>query len=117
MGTSPLQAHEELDGTGKPCRRLFRVGSRDALIIIYQSSGYYARFWTQEVSNQSSNLMRFHELAHGLFCLGFGQPIFASAMKFLLRGALTRRVHPAGEYSVAADTIGRVQHWRHSWSV
>ena len=87
---------------------LFRVSARDALIVIDQSAGYDTRFWTQEIRSQSSDLMRFYQLAHGLRCLGFCQPVFAAPVEFLLRRTLTGRVHPTGKYSVAANAIGRV---------
>ena len=50
--------------------------------------------------------MRLYQLPHWLRCLSFREPIFTNAMEFLLRRALTRRVHPTSQNSVAADLIG-----------
>src|SRR6202022_4932170 len=87
---------------------LLRISSSHILVVVNQGPGHYTRFRAQQISNQSSYLIRFDQLPHWLTGLSFGQPVFAHVVKLLLSRGLTGSIHPPDQNTVAPYTFGGI---------
>jgi len=81
------------------------VSADHALVEVDNRAGHQAGAFGKEESGNFRDLRRLHEAAERLLFLGFGEPVVAGVVEFLLDRVLARAVHPADVEAVDADAV------------